>query len=1442
MAAVNFPNSPSVNDTHTSSGSTWKWDGVVWQRLGEAGPQGAQGAQGRQGAQGHQGVQGAGGATGAQGVQGSVGVTSLTMATGAPSSPDAGDMWWDSDDGDLHIYYNDGNSSQWVNINAGPAGAQGAQGFQGAAGAQGVQGRQGAAATNDKIEEGNTKAEVIDTGSDGQFKVETEGTERLRIASDGDVYIHNFSDNIGSSSSGEGFEFRAGEALRLQRSEGQALIVNRVTDDGDIITLRRDGTSKADLGIRANALTFDVGGTERLRIDSSGRLLIGHTSSTGQDRNLQVIGTDADSSSIQLIRQSADGSSPNLDFAKSRNATKGSNTVVQSGDNLGSIIFRGDDGTDLNSTAASIMGEVDGTPGSNEIPGRLSFRTTKVGETTASERLRITQAGRVLIGTTDEGHGNADDLTIATAGQSLGHTGITIRSGTSSDGNIFFSDATSGDGETKGAIKYSHNGDSLRFHAGGEEILRIGASSTELLRISGPIDASTQQEFGIGIAVNDAHTHPAAKITFKEFDASDSRGDLLFYTRGTNSDSASTERLRITSDGKLVTNSTSSIDCGVGGMHLYLGAGARDDYSTTADGLIIEKDGSTGISIDPGSSGSARIYFPNESNHSIASISHDNSNGEFRIRGEDHIILSTNNNTERLRINSDGTVNIGGANEVQLDGSNDEILHLHGAIVGADVDHAFGMRIDLDDDDTGTTSADRERGSIYALFNGNCTGGDTSNETRIWNIFSNVDAHEDYDLVYGVYSDIKSDHSSGSISEMRGVYSLVQNANSGNISNMTGVYGLVQSTTGANSETVNDMIGVRGRVNMCAGTSTANATDVVAVWGNIDNDNDTAQASGGKCALFYGSYDKTTGLASPYGLRIDTDVPNYLRGDLYIDGGGIFSENSTHPDHKLYIKNGTNATGILLEQTGNQYNVISSDCNRDAADAAILDIRGYWNGKQVAKIRLDTGSDTTNKDDGMLQFFTSSADNIGERIRIQSNGEVAMRSSGTPTDALANLHIQNSTFRVSHSSETTNRLQVQCHTDATDGNRHKLSIWKNSGIPTFVSDCNGSLFAYASVYAGRTRSDANSPADTYRHGAQGFYGYSARTDDDSAYRAGAVFRCWDGGDDGDRNVIYITNSGSDSVSVDYDQHQKFGVKSDGRVQGGQTFFCGRVESDEGSPNSVYHTGERGFQAYADNADDETYILARNVADGSFVFYSEVAAEANVEIEADGDARTDGTWSNTNADYAEMFEWADGNPNSEERRGMTVVLDGDKIRPATEGIDDASEIIGVVSANPVIVGDSASLGWHGRYKKDAFDAPVRKEQEFLVWYNEYHMEDGVKVLSPQPDPTNPKTLNKCQRCRVEDIDKMRAAGGIPDYAIENNIRYTSYAKQIDTTNYDSTKKYIPRQERKEWDAIGLVGKLIVKRGQPVGSRWILMKSNVGTDPNDNSIILDKYLIR
>ena len=85
------------------------------------------------------------------------------------------------------------------------------------------------------------------------------------------------------------------------------------------------------------------------------------------------------------------------------------------------------------------------------------------------ERLRIDAAGRLLLGTTHEGSSSADDLTVATSAE----TGITIRSGTSNPGNIFFSDGTSGDSEYRGFITYAHADDSLRFATANTERLRI---------------------------------------------------------------------------------------------------------------------------------------------------------------------------------------------------------------------------------------------------------------------------------------------------------------------------------------------------------------------------------------------------------------------------------------------------------------------------------------------------------------------------------------------------------------------------------------------------------------------------------------------------------------------------------------------------------------------------------------------------------------------------------------------------------------------------------------------------------------------------------------------------------------------------------------------------------------------------------------------------------
>ena len=63
------------------------------------------------------------------------GGANVNISTSTPSSPSSGDLWWDSDDGGMNIYYDDGNTSQWVEVSTGPTGAQGDTGAQGAAGA-----------------------------------------------------------------------------------------------------------------------------------------------------------------------------------------------------------------------------------------------------------------------------------------------------------------------------------------------------------------------------------------------------------------------------------------------------------------------------------------------------------------------------------------------------------------------------------------------------------------------------------------------------------------------------------------------------------------------------------------------------------------------------------------------------------------------------------------------------------------------------------------------------------------------------------------------------------------------------------------------------------------------------------------------------------------------------------------------------------------------------------------------------------------------------------------------------------------------------------------------------------------------------------------------------------------------------------------------------------
>lgn len=91
------------------------------------------------------------------------------------------------------------------------------------------------------------------------------------------------------------------------------------------------------------------------------------------------------------------------------------------------------------------------------------------------------------------------------------------------------------------------------------------------------------------------------------------------------------------------------------------------------------------------------------------------------------------------------------------------------------------------------------------------------------------------------------------------------------------------------------------------------------------------------------------------------------------------------------------------------------------------------------------------------------------------------------------------------------------------------------------------------------------------------------------------------------------------------------------------------------------------------------------------------------------------YNTTGADYAEYFEWADGNPDGEDRRGLLVKLIGDKIAAA-----HGDEILGAVSARPSVIGNAYEEHWRGKYKADI--------------YGDYILDDdGKPQLSDDYDP-------------------------------------------------------------------------------------------------------------
>jgi hypothetical protein len=240
---------------------------------------------------------------------------------------------------------------------------------------------------------------IYSPGAD-QVALATAGTGRLFVNSSGQV-------GVGTSSPGAKLD-----VVSIPINVNQSAVSARFGTGSDTYDLRIENNTDVlgnpfvvikgpDGGLMYTS--FQQGGVERLRVDSSGRLLVGTSSARslyGQTGVIQTEGIGYASSGINIILNNNSAAGPLLQLAKSRGTANGSSTIVQSGDTLGSIYFCGADGSDLDTPGGGIACEVDGAPGANDMPGRLVFSTTADGAATPTERMRIDASGRFFVGTT----------------------------------------------------------------------------------------------------------------------------------------------------------------------------------------------------------------------------------------------------------------------------------------------------------------------------------------------------------------------------------------------------------------------------------------------------------------------------------------------------------------------------------------------------------------------------------------------------------------------------------------------------------------------------------------------------------------------------------------------------------------------------------------------------------------------------------------------------------------------------------------------------------------------------------------------------------------------------------------------------------------------------------------------------------------------------------
>jgi hypothetical protein len=295
------------------------------------------------------------------------------------------------------------------------------------------------------------------------------------------------------------------QAITTTGTVNTTLLSSAQTGTGGLIKLARTGTA-------------------------NGEYLFKMLNDSGNDCSLVIRDEKAGASRLTIDSNGTVDVAGNLDVGAGLDVTGGGLTVNSGTANTCATFTSTDSGAVINLTDDSARSSVEQNGTDLKI-----ISDTDAGDAGStikflvdnSTKMTLDSSGRLAIGTTDVGNSDADDLTIANSA----HAGITLRSGTSNQGAIYFSDATSGAAQYDGFVGYSQADRAMFFGTAQATRLRIDVNGNMGLGVTPDDSWPTNGDFRAlqigtgacvfgrgsgdedrgGIAVNYYHTGSAEK-------------------------------------------------------------------------------------------------------------------------------------------------------------------------------------------------------------------------------------------------------------------------------------------------------------------------------------------------------------------------------------------------------------------------------------------------------------------------------------------------------------------------------------------------------------------------------------------------------------------------------------------------------------------------------------------------------------------------------------------------------------------------------------------------------------------------------------------------------------------------------------------------------------------------------------------------------------------